>query len=462
MYALRLCSNDGLYQPILIFIISYQFDYGDEGGSNGTHYPTYSPVNHDWDADIEAIINGQNADRGEYPWQILIGRGEPDKCDISNTPPTVGLAVPDTKNPSTNPPEARLACGGTLIHPRVVMTASHCFSCSQEAVTIPPGQPRHDPFCFGKPVGTFKPEGKYIEIGRYDLTSNADDIIRIPLCQQTGPSSSNIDDCRLNHPNQAFVVNHPLWTYDSSGAAPGGGYDITLIFLPISVNHIQPVRLNANPDFPSGGDNLIITGWGCTSIAGIGMPGPLGNPIQEATMTYVPNAECTEPFGGPQVNDRLICQERKDFDAEGLSCPGDSGMMNISAPPVFHYSEKITQFLFTFFHRVQGGGSFLSTARGLVQVGITSYGDHYITQTFAVTTRVSSYREYIEATVAQYLDPPVWQVGTKSAKGYRIFSKAGKAAKGLEMIMEEPMFVDWAEEDEGFPQDVAELSSMSM
>ena len=147
--------------------------------------------------DPEHILNADGvgdgfnfpADRGEYPFQVSLG---------------VGDYVAGER--------AAHSCGATLIHPSVVLTASHCF-------TAGVGNPADPNF------GNFDPLD-WVDFYRYDLTDPLADVLRVPLCQIEGdPTNGRPAGCP---PHQAYVVRHPEYNPDF-GDSNEQNNDITLI-----------------------------------------------------------------------------------------------------------------------------------------------------------------------------------------------------------------------------------------
>lgn len=170
-------------------------------------------------------------------------------------------------------------CGGSLIAPDIVLSASHCAG---YATTV--------------------------ELGRHDRSSS------------TPPSDYESIDV-------AYEIKHP--SYDESIV----NNDFMLIKLIHPSEDPSPslITLNTNPNFPvNAGDPLIVMGWGDTNAdEDISV---LSSVLLEAELNYVPNEQCQEAKGtvgdnndfvsyANMITDNMMCA-RDDVDD---TCQGDSG-----------------------------------------------------------------------------------------------------------------------------------------
>ncbi|XP_004750878.1 putative serine protease 29 [Mustela putorius furo] len=198
------------------------------------------------------IIGGDNAPQGKWPWQVSL------RVYTYHWASWVHI------------------CGGSLIHPRWVLTAAHCIS-RKEA----------DPSAYRIHAGDV-----YLYGGRMLL-------------------------------NVSRVIVHP--NYISAGL----GADIALLQLSDSVEgtaNVKPVRLSSAQLEVIPEDQCWVTGWGS-----IGMHEPLPPPyrLQQVAVQVVENGVCDQLYQnasehhqlGKIIQDDMLCAGTEGRD----SCYGDSG-----------------------------------------------------------------------------------------------------------------------------------------
>ncbi|KAL7450411.1 hypothetical protein ACHAWC_002330, partial [Mediolabrus comicus] len=206
---------------------------------------------------------------------------EPDVASIINGTPTggplsyqVGLGV--------GPPFAP-QCGGSLIAPRVVLTAAHCVV-----------NPDYTPF---------DPPLNKVLINGYDVTTG------IPEGSGYVAASSYVI-----HPG--YPGYNPT-TYEN---------DIALWFLPFPIaedENFKFATLNEDPTVPADGEELFVSGWGRTVD---GDPLSVSFILLGTNVDYVTTETCLKDYGGDPENpsfntDGMMCAAR---DGTG-TCQGDSG-----------------------------------------------------------------------------------------------------------------------------------------
>ncbi|EDW61777.1 uncharacterized protein Dvir_GJ22231 [Drosophila virilis] len=216
------------------------------------------------------IVGGTKAEAREFPFMALIGTIEKGEKNI------------------------KWDCGGTLIHPKYVITAAHCL------VTIETKEQRLDP--------NFDSPKYVVRLGELDYNSTEDDA----------------------QPQDFKVVNyvvHPFYSDDDEGNLTN---DIAVIELDANATlneYVAPACLPPS----TGNENLQLTaaGWGLTEDAG-----KKSSHLLKVTL---------ERFGDDLCEERLDLdiQRRTQFcagsvDSNGDTCNGDSG------GPIFvqhpHYS----------------------------------------------------------------------------------------------------------------------------
>lgn len=200
------------------------------------------------------IINGEEVfPPGRYPWMVglvaVVGGSE------------------------------RFRCGGTLVAPDVVLSASHCWFSTG---TVPN-------------VGGF--DAIRAKIGMHDASEGAAFTLDV-----------------------VEIVGHP--EYD--GATFRNDVSVLRLASRVDPDLFPPVRLNWTPEQYAPGTPAFVLGWGTTET------GDLANTLQQANVPLVSRAECVAPdaYPGPPessltVLDGMLCAG---FAAGGTdACQGDSG-----------------------------------------------------------------------------------------------------------------------------------------
>lgn len=262
---------------------------------------------------ISRIIGGSDADQGEWPWQVSM-EGRTGNGGWSHF------------------------CGGSVIHPRLVLTAAHCVS-----GLLDNGQ-----------VGFRPTENFRVRIGTH--------------IRETDGRPVSV---------QASVLP-PDWDGEFKYS------DIALLYLAESVDAQRITLADNRFDLTTGAPPVraTVTGWGLTEPApqrGFGSEQlsltrtmARGSPsrLQEVEIDIVPNAQCRDALQS-DITDAHVCAGSQ-VRAAG-SCKGDSGGPLVVA---------------------DGRG-------GYVQVGVVSYGRGSCTGAGmpGVYTRVSSWRSWIESVV---------------------------------------------------------------
>lgn len=273
---------------------------------------------------ISRVVGGRDADPGEWPWQISL------EVHIDGT---------QFHN-----------CGGTIIHPRIILTAAHCV---------------------------------VVEGDDGELLVMREDVLRIRSglhYQRTGGSLVRV----------AAMVVHPEYR----GIGPESVvHDVALIELAEPVSE-TPVIL-ADADFHAAaiqdGTPVVVTGWGRTTVSPQSMEetvadaaeisktlGLGGLALQEGELEVFADTFCRDFLGFRTVDERLLCAGSR-TDIAG-SCQGDSG------GPLVVFAE----------------GQF-------VQVGVVSFGlglECGLQDRPGVFARVATYRPWIEDVTGLELPAP--------------------------------------------------------
>ncbi|MBP2478800.1 secreted trypsin-like serine protease [Crossiella equi] len=195
------------------------------------------------------IVGGQPVTDGKYPFMVTLqdARFGPTAYDRHN-------------------------CGGTLIGPRVVLTAAHCVE-----------------FYTPETLGNLS-----VIVGRTQLSANQGEARKV-----------------------RFTSIHPKYAED-------GSYDIALLSLDAPVTTVKPVQLvTPGTDALERPGRIVTTaGWGNTEPQP-GFPGGgvtnYPDRMQEVDVPILSNDECAVSY--PETSDRDLCAGRTGKD----SCQGDSG-----------------------------------------------------------------------------------------------------------------------------------------
>ena len=157
---------------------------------------------------IADIVGGQVLPEGKRHYLASIGSGD-----------SGPFVLDDTEKEGH-------ACGASLIHPNVALTAASCVT---ERMT-----------------DAFSPQD-WIDFKRYDLTSGLDGVDRRELSQTEGEGTN-------------YVQRYP--DFVSPFGTPISGNDVAIICLDQPVEDVEPVKLNSDPKIPVDNSTLEAFGWG--------------------------------------------------------------------------------------------------------------------------------------------------------------------------------------------------------
>jgi hypothetical protein len=188
------------------------------------------------------IVNGQQATECEWKWQASLRRNS-------------GFSF----------------CGGSLIHPKWVMSAAHC------------------------------------------VTSSTPNSLKVVL----GDHDKNVEGTNESTMQVRRIIKHP--SYSSSNMR----FDFALLELQNRAPENQCIGTVCIPqpgDSPVGEVDCFITGWGTLQSGG-----SAPRYLQEAKVTTVTNAACNTAYPG-QIHGSMICAQGRNSDgAVTDACQGDSG-----------------------------------------------------------------------------------------------------------------------------------------
>lgn len=196
-------------------------------------------------AQAHAIVGGRPATGGEFPWvAAVIEQGE------------------------ANAPIRTADCGGTLIAPRVVLTAGHCVTALGGEV---------DPTRAGRVI-----------LGRRDLRTAAGETHAV-----------------------VRIVRHPYYNDDRLL------YDLALLEL-AEPAAAPPLALAPQHSRLREGQSAAIVGWGSTTDGGRRSP-----VLRTARVQLVSNRRCTRAYRGLHVSSLMLCAASRRGTRD--VCDGDSG-----------------------------------------------------------------------------------------------------------------------------------------